>query len=428
MHGSWCTGDSGDHRTIGTGRDLQSVRAGPTLVAVPAEKAPIRRVRALDGVRAIAILAVVAFHAGAPRFANGAAGVIVFFVLSGYLITTLLIQAPIDGRGLGLFYLRRFLRLFPALAVLLIVLTAFAFLALAAEERDRVLAEVVASGLYVQDFVLGSREHIEDWGYLGHTWSLAVEEQFYLVWPLVLMALAALRTSRRTMLIATVALTVVAVSWRCYLSWAGLANRVGAGLDGNAESLLVGCSLALVLAGARPERLRDVSADVVSAVAFLVLLVVFTGVVDLPLDTTRLLTALLTAVLIAGVVLRPGCRSTRALGWSPLAYVGLLSYGLYLWHPVVFRFFEDNVDLTTMAQKAAWAPVMLAVTAVFTVASYHLVEKPFNRLKDRLPGGRRLRSPTAPAAPELPADRTATAAAEARSTTSTATQWRAAPD
>jgi peptidoglycan/LPS O-acetylase OafA/YrhL len=119
-------------------------------------------------------------------------------------------------------------------------------------------------------------------------------------------------------------------------------------------------------------------------------LILFTGVVRLPLDLTRLLTALATALVIAGIVLQPEGRTARVLGWSPLAYVGLVSYGLYLWHPVVFHIFEEHVHLSTFRDKAMWAPAMLGVTALLTVGSYYLVETPFNRLKDRLPRGRRL--------------------------------------
>jgi peptidoglycan/LPS O-acetylase OafA/YrhL len=350
-----------------------------------------RRVRPLDGIRAIAILGVIAFHVGVPGLGNGAAGVIVFFVLSGYLITTLLIAAPSNRRGLGLFYLRRVLRLVPALVVLLLSCAAYAFLVLSGQQRSALLHEIVSSGTYLQDFALSSRPVITDWGYLGHTWSLAVEEQFYILWPLVLLVLQALRTSRRTALVTTLTLTVAAISWRSYLSMAGLHHHVGEGLDGNAESLLVGCSLALLLAGCRPPSARIARTwSLLAALALLLLLVVYTGTVDLPFDMARLLAGLLTAVVITGVILEPENRTARFLAWAPLTYIGLLSYGLYLWHPVVFRVFEDHVHVSTLREKAMWAPAMLGVTALITIGSYYLVEKPFNGLKDRLPGGRRL--------------------------------------
>jgi peptidoglycan/LPS O-acetylase OafA/YrhL len=229
-----------------------------------------------------------------------------------------------------------------------------------------------------------------------------------LLWPLILVLLAALSASRRALLWTTLALTVLSVAWRSYLSWEGLANRVGVGLDGNAESLLVGCSLALLLAGLRPSLRATRLWSLAAAVALAVLAVLYTGVVVLPLDMTRLLTAVTAAVVVAGSVLAPTGRTARVLGWAPLAYIGLVSYGLYLWHPVVFRLFEEHVELATLRDKVIWAPAMLGLTALVTIASYHWVEKPFNRLKDSLPGARFLprqpeHSMSGPGASSVPA-------------------------
>jgi peptidoglycan/LPS O-acetylase OafA/YrhL len=120
-------------------------------------------------------------------------------------------------------------------------------------------------------------------------------------------------------------------------------------------------------------------------VALVALFVVFTGRVSLPLDQTRLVTALLTASVILAIALQPYGPAARILAWRPLAFVGLVSYGLYLWHLIVFRLFKQHVHIVTMGEKLLWAPAMLALTAVLTIASYYLVEKPCNALKDRLP-------------------------------------------
>lgn len=345
------------------------------------------RVRSLDGVRGIAILAVVAFHAGVPGADNGAGGVIVFFVLSGYLITTLLLSRPITKGSLGIFYLKRLLRLYPALLVVLATCLAIAVFMHDGQKRHDLFAEIVRSSVYIQNFALASQPEIEDWGYLGHMWSLAVEEQFYLVWPLVLVGVTALPISRRGRFAAIGALLVAAALWRTHLSAAGLHNRVGVGLDGNAESLLVGCALAYALVTYRPKPGPRVAGllRIAPLVALVALLVIFTGKVTLPLDQTRLVTALLTASVIVAIALQPYGPAARLLAWRPLAWVGLVSYGLYLWHLIVFHVFKDHVHIVTMGEKLLWAPAMLAVTAIMTIASYYLVEKPFNALKDRLP-------------------------------------------
>lgn len=124
------------------------------------------------------------FHAGLAGLENGAAGVIAFFVLSGFLITRLLVAAPIDGSRLGVFHVKRGLRIYPALAVVLLGCVAYAVIGLDGQPRAFLLAQSRDSALYIQDLVLGSRTKIDDWVYLGHICSLAVEEQFYLFWPL----------------------------------------------------------------------------------------------------------------------------------------------------------------------------------------------------------------------------------------------------
>ncbi len=355
----------------------------------------------LDGIRAVAILLVVAYHTGLPLLAGGGLGVTVFFVLSGYLITMLLLRAStMDRRQLWLFYARRLLRLYPALVLLVLVCVAYAFLVLEGPNRDYLLWQSLWSVTYMQDFVLASRERIDDYGYLGHTWSLAVEEQFYLVWPLLLMAMSRAGLSDRRRLHIVLALTATAAGWRTYLSAAGLPNRVGLGFDGNAEALLVGCSLAFIL----PMTARDgraakiVRSSMVIGIAAFPLLVLAPR--SLPYDSGRLVAALITAVVIADLVLAPHSRLARAAGWWPLAQVGVVSYSLYLVHPVALHMLEDAVGLETTGERVLWAVPAAAIIAAATWASYRYVELPFLRLKDRLGSSR---TPVAdPGAPPVP--------------------------
>jgi peptidoglycan/LPS O-acetylase OafA/YrhL len=113
----------------------------------------------------------------------------------------------------------------------------------------------------------------------------------------------------------------------------------------------------------------------------------FTGVLVMPFDMARLATALVTAAIIAGVLLEPDSLAARLLAWRPLSYIGLLSYGLYLWHPVIFQEFKSHVHMLTLGEKMIWSPAMLVVTGSVTAASYYFVERPCNRLKDRLRAG-----------------------------------------
>jgi peptidoglycan/LPS O-acetylase OafA/YrhL len=345
------------------------------------------RAPALDGIRAIAILAVIAFHAGLPGLGGGGSGVIVFFVLSGFLITNILIRQDLtsDGR-LVRFYIKRFLRLFPALAVVTAAITLAACLTMHGQARHLALTEALAAITYTQDLVLGAHGTISDYGYLGHTWSLGVEEQFYLIWPLLLILAAKMRLSPLAMVVASAGLTLLAALWRMHLSYLGLNERVGVDIDGNAESLLVGCTLALGLRTypgffVRNRRLIGI----IALAGAPVVLVSFTGVMDrLPLDNGRLLCALGSAIIIAEVSTFPLAALGRGIGHRVLAYIGLLSYSLYLWHPIVFDFSKNQFGLSTMRDKVIYGVPAAVVVFLLAWLSYRFIETPFLRIKDRL--------------------------------------------
>ena len=147
-----------------------------------------RRLDVLDGLRGLAIALVVAFHAGVAP--GGGIGVTIFFVLSGYLITGLLVKPAVLSRaGVGRFWVRRLLRLFPALAVVCAFVAVWGVLVVDGHARHLLFAEVIASLTYTQDFYLGHGRSTSDFGYLGQTWSLGVEQQFYLLWPLLLLGI-----------------------------------------------------------------------------------------------------------------------------------------------------------------------------------------------------------------------------------------------
>ncbi len=343
--------------------------AGPRLLSAESSTpTPPRthrpRIDVLDGIRGIAIALVVAFHAGfAP---GGGIGVTIFFVLSGYLITGILIKPAILSRpGLMRFWVRRLLRLFPALLAVCIFCAVWGLLVVRGHARHLLFAEVLTSLTYTQDFYLGHGRSTADFGYLGQTWSLAVEQQFYLLWPLLLMGILRFARSWRTQVAVTLACALAFTLWRAHLAAAGLNAHLALNIDGQGDSLLVGCALALAMPHigevlACRQRLLDTGALVALA------LIAMFGLVDLnrpsPGRSGYLLIALASAVLIVRLLTRPATATSqlleRAFSWRPLVWLGLISYSVYLWHPVIFKIATDDIGLTSWPEKIAGSPLL----------------------------------------------------------------------
>jgi peptidoglycan/LPS O-acetylase OafA/YrhL len=310
---------------------------------------------ALDGLRAVAVILVMANHANLPGFAPwmGQAGVSIFFVISGYLITGLLLHRH---DGLAAFWQRRALRLVPALAVLLLIVTPIAL----SRGDEKALFHAVAGALYIGNWVRVSGDHL---GALGNLWSLAVEEQFYLVWPLVLLFL---RPRVRWLLLVVVAVTVFRFTQAPTAAIYGTFGRI--------DALLLGAVLAI--SGLRLPRW--------AAPAGLALIV---GFYLLRPDQPAVATLGLAVASVAGVLLVGGLADRPALGLERRAprTVGRISYGLYLWNtPMIILFGPVGGSI---------------LTVVAAVASYHVVERPFLRLKDRLAPRREVQGGMTTAAP-----------------------------
>ncbi|RBQ21212.1 hypothetical protein DP939_00300 [Spongiactinospora rosea] len=336
---------------------------------VTAERDP-----ALDGIRGIAVLAVVVYHLGAPWLPGGFLGVDVFFVLSGFLITRLL-AAEFGATGridLVRFWVRRARRLLPALFGLLAVLVIYA--ATRPPEMQKPLRDdLLSSLLYVTNwqFVLEGRSYFGEFQLpspLRHLWSLAIEEQFYLVFPLVLIALARIGRRRQAAFWgAGVLLSVVALAW---LYDEADPSRAYYGTDTRLHELLIGVGLALSFG-----RVSDLVREWLAPVALTGLAVLFLTVDDrghFYYHGGSLVVSLITAALIAGVVAVPN----RFLGVPPLAALGRISYGVYLWHwPVIVILTQERIGVSGLAL----AVLRVAVTLVVSVASYHLLEMPIRR-------------------------------------------------
>ena len=363
---------------------------------------PFRRNLALDGARGVAITLVVLAHWDHSLFRyGGVVGVTLFFVLSGYLITTILLTEHAGSGGIDLraFYTRRALRLAPALAL---VVLAVPFIQKATADPHLsydYIGWAAAALLYVGNFVRASGAGL---GPLDHTWSLAVEEQFYLVWPLVLLALLGwARRDARKLLRAIAVLAALATAWTALAAFLFDFNRTYFAPDTNAFALMLGCALAAWLKVA-PRRAGSGPAwPAWAALAVLVGMAAFPSIefagIDLRIAAHG--APLFAAAGVALVVAAVACPDRGPLVWRPLTWLGTISYGLYLWHQVFLQAAPWGVPATGWRREAAVA-LAIAVAAL----SYYLLEKPLLRVKRRFEYAARQRA----AEPTEPANRVAT--------------------
>jgi peptidoglycan/LPS O-acetylase OafA/YrhL len=337
--------------------------------------------KGLDGLRAVAVVAAVGSHFG--FLAKGAvSGVDLFFVISGYLITTLLLRERDDNGAVSLygFWARRAFRLLPALGCAIAVALLVALFATSAQRHQTVVGLPWVL-LYVGNWLRASGGN-DVLGLLGHTWSLAVEEQFYIVWPILMAACIGrvLHRRRVALLLAGLALLdgLLYNPW-AVSRWGNLAAFYRT--DTRASAILAGCALALwmsqrdgpVEASAQAQRVLG-ALGTVSLVGFCALCTMSTY--------SNLLSTMASAGLVAGVVVVPQGRLSRLFATSGPRWVGLRSYGIYLYHgALATAFVESNrfhgVIHTEVTVGCAMATVVLAA------ASYRWVELPFLRYKRR---------------------------------------------
>ncbi len=339
----------------------------------------------LDGIRAVAVLGVIAYHLGYGWASGGLLGVLVFFVLSGYLITDLLVAERRRTRRIDLrrFWLRRARRLLPALFVLLFVVVGWATL-LDPVQLDSLRNDLPSAVFYYSNwwFIFQHVSYFAKFGPpspLGHLWSLAIEEQFYLVWPLlVLVGLKHLRRKRSRVLVVLGLAAASAIEMGLLYVPNGDPTRVYDGTDTRAFALLIGAALAL--AWPRDLRFRPLTPgarrilELAGAGAFAGILVLFAATSQYEsfvYPGGMLLCALLSAILII-VTVHPGTRVDRALGTAPLRWIGKRSYGIYLWSfPVI-------VLTTPLNAPPSTGRALLQVTGIFlaAAASWRFIEEP----------------------------------------------------
>jgi peptidoglycan/LPS O-acetylase OafA/YrhL len=340
----------------------------------------------LDGLRALAVLAVLLFHAGQTWMPGGFLGVEVFFVLSGYLITcVLLADREKTGRvRLPHFWLRRARRLLPALFALLVG-TLATVLVFYADEVAHLRFDVLAAGSYVTNwyYIFDHQTYDQLVGrpsLFQHLWSLAIEEQFYLIWPVIL-ALLVGRLGSRGMFGLLVVGAAASSALMAFL-WVPEADhtRIYYGTDTRASGLLIGAALAFVWA---PWKVGHVSkrayAVALNAAGLLALaLLVY---LHLKLDLYHpwlyrggfALVALSTAVVIA-VAVHPSAYAGKLLGLQPLRWLGTRSYAIYLWHWPVFMLTRPDLDLFIYGWQLL--ALRLGITFLLAEISYRIVERP----------------------------------------------------
>ena len=364
------------------------------------ERTGIKHLAALDGLRGLALAGVLLFHANGT-LRGGYLGVDLFFVLSGYLITSLLLaEHEATGRiALGPFWVRRARRLFPALLSMMPAIALYARFVAKPSELQGLRTDAIATLGYVANWraIFSHRSYWELFASpspLEHCWSLSIEEQFYVVWPLLVAVV--LRRARggadgakRSILVVSLVLTALSMAAMLFLFDAAKTSRVYLGTDTRAASILAGAALAALVPPSTTFAQSTVRKldllGLLSAIGLAVAWVKLEGANRFLYRGGFWLTELGALVLILCAV--SGSRSlvARVLGMRPLAWLGTISYGVYLWHWPV------NVLLSPqrLHMRGFWLHVIqFALTFAIAIVSYRLLEKPIRTRG--LPFGRAL--------------------------------------
>ncbi len=341
---------------------------------------------ALDGLRGLAVIAVMLFHAG--KLQGGFLGVDLFFALSGFLITSLLLTEVETGSRVDVvaFWGRRLRRLLPAVLLLLVVVTVITTVVATVPERAATLNDGPWAQAYVANWhaIAG---HSDYWAsfelprMFGHLWSLAIEEQFYLVWP-VLMALIAWRSRHvhRTVIVVCVVVSLLSLGQMIRLFDAADPTRVYIGTDTRVSSLLLGAMFAAAPLRSAATRLTSRLGGAFTAAASAIAVVIGLSwvLIDGPASPWLFrgglfAHSLLSALLVAGCAARPYAAVSRWIGWAPLRVTGELSYSLYLWHWPVYALLSEQ-----RTAMSGWPLLGLRIAVSFAAAalSKRLVEDP----------------------------------------------------
>ena len=353
----------------------------------------------LDGLRGIAILAVMAYNGHLSFAKGGFIGVDIFFVLSGFLITSLLIQEWERTGSISLkrFYIRRALRLLPALFLVILFCCVYAVLYQPGDKAETTLKGAVYTLFYMANWAqaLNPPHGI---GALSHAWSLSVEEQFYGLWPLLLIGLLWLNLRRSRMLLILTFFISASVMWRAVLWHSGAHYmRLYAGSDTRADALLIGCIAGLLLSWNMMPTTRTVSVLIktvaFAAIPFLICLGIYGSI-----QGGYMYYGVFTLVAIGAVAILVealGSSSKFIVGvleFPALVWIGRISYSLYLWHFPVFGALPVEKLNRLHLHPLLFQPLRFGVTFAVACASFYLVEQSFLRLKKRFEVDRPMRT------------------------------------
>jgi peptidoglycan/LPS O-acetylase OafA/YrhL len=346
---------------------------------------------ALDGIRAVSILGIMANHGGFAWAAGGVISVNVFFVLSGFLITSLLMKEWTRSGTIRLrsFWARRARRLLPALFVLLGGIALYAMFFAPGGTQSGIRADGISTLLYFSNWhqILSGQSYFNQVSALSpllHTWTLAIEEQFYLVWPIVVVVVLKLWRSPRVLLAVAVIAVLASATEMALLYHPGVdPSRLYYGTDTRAQDILTGAVVGILLWG-RPavtSRRGRAGLSWMTVIAAAVFVWEWSTINGSPNFTYRfgfLLADVMVALVICGVTLVPSSLPARVLSVATLTFVGRISYGLYLWHWPIFLVL--NNARTGLDDYSLFA-LRVAVTFVVAVASWYLVETPVRQMK-----------------------------------------------
>jgi peptidoglycan/LPS O-acetylase OafA/YrhL len=357
-------------------------------------KVGVRHISSIDGLRAIAVTAVVLYHLGISWIPGGFLGVDLFFVISGYVITRLILDSINQSSALDLraFYAARLRRIYPAFIFMVVCIIIFVGV-WAPEAIKRFLSDLpyALTGTINWFLVARHQDYFEAIGrppLLQHTWSLAVELQFYLIWPIILLTILKYfgkkNIARIALLIAIISgVTLFLVSLRLDQSNAQQISHIYFGTDTHSLGLFLGSALAVSwipqnLSADIEKRAQDVI-DAIGVVGLLGLIGVFLFIDETNAGLYRLafpLAGIFGCLVIISLV-HPASRFAPVISSAPFRWIGQRSYGIYIWHWVIFQVTRPSVDLTGQS----WALYLARVLLVLALADISLrwVEIPFRQ-------------------------------------------------
>ena len=346
--------------------------------AAPSTDFHLSYIPALDGMRGFAVLLVVLFHS---KFINGGYfGVDIFFVLSGFLITSLIIRewTITDNVDLRKFYLRRVRRLSPALIAVLVAACLYETLYFPYPGVENIFIRSFYALSYFANWVWAFQPSENPLGSLNGLWSLSIEEQFYIIWPAILIFFLRRRISL-TFIAILLLLTLTAAVGHRYLLWEAGAHsfRLYAGTDSHADPILIGCLIGVLARGVSLRTWELIRPWLAATVPFVMIaLVTITVGFSFPSESIfySTIVALLSGILILCVTVAPAKVALAAFGCPFMIWLGKISYGLYLWHGISNQYLMTHNIMEFRAGR-------IAIGLILAVGSYYFIERPFLRNK-----------------------------------------------